>query len=209
MKLSLENLTHGMKWWQQSTWASDYLNLEYYTIYEDRNGGLTKGWLGLTVNRLARWRAIRSKKPPNSKEQIFALLSGILRELENQYQRILNLSKREPSVTHVSWEDIDPLYTTGDIKNGSPVFASKLSHFIFPKVFIVMDRSGTETSPYDYYWQGMVNEWRSFKDKHVAIDALKKQIEKNSSRPVHPEYPFQTKIIELCHIGHKWRYVCR
>ena len=92
-----------------------------------------------------------------------------------------------------------------DSKNHSPVFASKLGHFIFPKVFIVMDRLGTEVMPYDYYWQGMTNEWNLFADKQTAIALLKDEIEKNASRDVHPYYPFETKIMELCHVGDKWK----
>jgi len=66
-----------------------------------------------------------------------------------------------------------------------------------------MDRLGTEVMPYDYYWQGMVNEWSLFADKHVAINVLKKEIEKQASCDVHRSYPFETRIMELCHVGDK------
>jgi hypothetical protein len=205
MKLSIENLKQGMIWWQRGKWPADYLNHEYYSIYQDRASGLTEQWLILVVDRLAKWRAIRSRKPPNTKTEILALLKAKLPYLQTEYQRILDLSKDEPSINMLSWRDIDSLYRLmADIKNMSPVFASKLGHFIFPKLFIVMDRFGTEVMPYDYYWQGMVNEWSLFADKNVAIDLLKTAIEKQSNI-VHGEYPYETKIMELCHIGDKWK----
>src|SRR5438132_4600527 len=106
MKLSLKNLTRGMKWWRRSNWASDYLNGEYYTIYQDRDGGLNDRWLALTVDRLARWRATRSRRPPNTKKQILARLRTALPNVRIQYERILALSKNEPSLVKLSWEDI-------------------------------------------------------------------------------------------------------
>jgi hypothetical protein len=205
MKLSIENLKQGITWWQQGKWPADYLNHEYYNIYQDRTGGLTEQWLSLTVDRLAKWRAIRSRKPPNTKVEILALLKAKFPYLRTEYQRILDLSKNEPSINTLSWEDIDSLYgLMAGIKNKSPVFASKLGHFTFPKVFIVMDRLGTEVMSYDYYWQGMANEWSLFADKSEAISLLKTEIEKQS-HIVHPNYPYETKIMELCHIGDKWK----
>lgn len=193
-----------MKWWQQSKWPPDYHNHDYYGFYQDRAGGLTEQWLTLTVDRLAQWRALRSRKPPNTKAEILALLAAKLPYLQAEYQRILHISNDEPSTETVSWQDIDTLYNmVAEIKHRSPVFASKLCHFMFPKIFIVMDRIGTEVMAYDYYWQGMVNDWNHFADKSVAIDLLKTDIEKQS--PVHSDYPFETKIMELCHVGDKWK----
>lgn len=185
----------------------DYLNNEYCHIYQDRAGGLTEQWLNLTVNRLAKWRAIRSPKPPNTKVEILALLKVKLPYLQTEYLRILDLSKDEPSTNTLSWQDMDSIYEViANVKNKSPVFGSKLGHFMFPKVFIVMDRLGTEVMPYDYYWQGMVNEWSLFADKSVAISLLRMEIEKQSYT-VHSDYPFETKIMELCHIGDKWKQI--
>jgi hypothetical protein len=206
VKLSIENLKQGMTWWQKGKWPADYLNHEYSNIYQDRVGGLTEQWLMSTVDRLATWRAIRSPKPPNTKAAILASLGFKLLDLRKEYEQIVRLSMDEPSIETVAWHDIQPLYTImADSKNRSPVFASKLGHFIFPKIFIVMDRLGTEVIPYDYYWQGMLNEWSRFVDKNLAIDLLKNEIKKRSSGEVHNDYPFETKIMELCHVGDKWK----
>lgn len=206
MKLSVENLKRGMEWWCRSKWTADYLNHDYYTLYQDRAGGLTEQWLLLTVDRLAKWRALRSRKPPNTKLQFRELLMARLPLLQTEYKRILSLSCDEPSVNTLSWRDINNLYEIlAEVKNRSPVFASKLGHFIFPKVFTVMDNLGTEVMAYDYYWQGMVNEWSLFADKTTCIELLKIEIKGNSTVPPHENYPYETKIMELCHIGDKWK----
>jgi hypothetical protein len=193
-----------MTWWQ-GKWPSDYLNQEYYSIYQDRANGLTEQWLILAVDRLAKWRALRSSKPGNTKAKFLSLLKAELPNIQTEYQRLLDLSKDEPSIDTVSWQNVDALYTMiAEIKNRSEVFASKLCHFIFPKIFIVMDNVGTKVMAYDYYWQGMVNEWSLFADRNVAIDLLKTEIEKQSYI-VHDNYPYETKIMELYHIGDKWK----
>jgi len=124
VKLSIENLKRGIKWWQEGKWPPDYHNLDYYTLYQDRTSGLTEHWLTPTVDRLAQWRAIRSRKPPNTKDAILASLKAKLTDLRKQYERILGLSNDEPSIYTVSWNDIDALYTMiANFKNRSPVFA--------------------------------------------------------------------------------------
>src|SRR5205823_12391677 len=110
MRLSIENLKQGMNWWQKGNWPTDYLNDEYYKIFQVRAGGLTEEWLTITVGRLAQWRAIRSRKPPNTKAGILALLEAKLPELRTEYQRIQGLSSDEPSTTIISWQDIARLY---------------------------------------------------------------------------------------------------
>ena len=58
---------------------------------------------------------------------------------------------------------------------------------------------------YDYYWQGIVNEWRLFEDKAIAINMLKTEIGKQTSQASHNYYPYETKIMELCQVGDKWK----
>ncbi|PYS44482.1 MAG: hypothetical protein DMF71_03370 [Acidobacteria bacterium] len=206
MKLSIENLKEGIKWWQEGKWPNDYLNHEYYSIYESRTDGLTERWLQLTLERLVRWKALRSSKPGNTKANFARLIETQLPDLRTEYQRIIDISRGEPSIRSLVWQDISKLYEKmAGIKDGSAVFASKLGHFIFPNVFIVMDNLGTQVAGYDDYWPGMVNEWNLFQDKDAAFDLLKNEIERHSLDPIHTLYPYETKIIELCHIGDKWK----
>jgi len=128
-----------------------------------------------------------------------------LDNIQREYVKIIGSTRGEPCIDNVTWKDVSSLYRTADeIKNHSPVFASKMCHFIFPKVFIVMDNLATGTTDdYEYYWEGSVREWTEFNEKEKAIGLLSTKIVKCSSKPIHLEYPFETKIIELCNIGKK------
>jgi aspartate aminotransferase len=204
MKLSIENLNEGIKWWREGKWPKDYLNHEYYDIYKSRAAGLTERWAEATLERLVRWKALRSSKPGNTKAKFARLIEIRLPDLQTEYQRLLEISGDEPSIRSLAWQDISKLYETiAEMKDGSPVFASKLGHFIFPNVFIVMDNLGTQVIDYDSYWPGMVDEWNVFQDKDATFDLLKNEIERHSRDAAHPLYPYETKIIELCHIGDK------
>jgi len=104
MKLSIENMNQGMKWWQEGKWPKDYHNQEYYDIYQGRAGGLTEEWMMLTVDRLASWKALRTSKPGNTKSKFHALLKARLPNFRSKYNRILGLSDDEPSIRTVSWQ---------------------------------------------------------------------------------------------------------
>ena len=53
MIISLNNLRAGIKWWRDKRWGQDFLNVEYYAIYDARSAGATNEWWDATVNRLA------------------------------------------------------------------------------------------------------------------------------------------------------------
>jgi hypothetical protein len=207
MILSLENLDCGVRWWINTVpkWGPDLVNSEYVEIFRARDTGITEWWWKETVDRLWDWRAIRSPRPPNSKQQIFG--SGVtnLVQIDSIISGIRSYARNEPSITDVSWEQIAPLFDVafrlkcGEKKSGSPVFASKMCHFIFPDVFPVVDNLATGYFDYEFYWRGMKDEWLRFLDKDRAILKIRDQLKDYA---VHECYPFKTKIIELCHIGY-------
>jgi hypothetical protein len=82
------------------------------------------------------------------------------------------------------------------------VFASKLCHFIFPRLFIVMDNLATDVFAYELYWCSMKDQWEKFIEKEAAIDLLKGQITKDNET-LRLNYPLVTKIMELSYIGYK------
>jgi hypothetical protein len=124
--------------------------------------------------------------------------------LARDYEQIRSKCDDEPSITTLQWEDLDALFLlVAQIKPRSAVFAGKLCHFIFPKVFIVMDNLGTQVLDYEFYWRGMKDEWVRFKEKDKAVKILRNAIK--SDKPLHVHYPVETKIMELSHIGYKHR----
>jgi hypothetical protein len=204
MIISVENLVNGIRWWQKGKWGSDILNGEYYDIYSSLADGITEEWWVKTVDRLSRWHAYRGPCPPNTKTEILKSGHRILDKIRSEYTALIGKSSKEPSITEMSWDDIATFFALAQsIKPKSPVFGAKLSHFVFPKLFIVMDNLATNVFDYEFYWRGMRDEWQRFHEKDRARKELIRAI--NSDKPVHPFYPHETKIMELSHIGYKHR----
>ncbi len=208
MIISLDHLNAGLKWWgkrrgKKTKFPSDIHNADYYDIYDVRAAGVTVQWWDATVNRLGQWRAYRGGKCPITKKEIIRRGIQRLSEVAAEYAKLVTSSTTEPCITDVCWEDVDSLFAiaSGIRRGKAPVFASKMCHFLFPKLFIVMDNQATSIFDYEFYWRGMKDEWCRFKDKAEASNLLRNAI--RSSKPLHPLYPLETKIMELSHIGHK------
>jgi hypothetical protein len=183
-------------------WPVDMHNADYCDMYAERPAVSTGPWWTATVNRLWDWGAIRSPKPPNTKAAINVRGQSCLIAIAAQHAKIIASSATEPSITDLSWGDVAPLFAlVSRIKGGkSPVFACKMCHFLFPKLFVVMDNTATGIFEYEFYWRGMKDEWGRFRPKAGAHNLLTKAI--RSSKPVHAFYPYETKIMDLCHIGY-------
>jgi hypothetical protein len=66
-----------------------------------------------------------------------------------------------------------------------------------------MDNLATTVLDYEFYWRGMKEEWARFEPKKEAGIVLAEAISAaGTNRPLHPLYPFETKIMELSHIGY-------
>jgi hypothetical protein len=204
MIIDLDNFKSGLQWWSKRDWPQDIHNADYYDIYSAREAGPTEEWWRVTVDRLSKWHAYRGRKPPNTKADISARGIRNLIGIASQYEKLIASTETEPSISDLNWEDLTPLFAmVSDIKPGSPVFAGKMCHFIFPRLFIVMDNLATSVFDYEFYWRGMKDEWSRFKAKEEAWNLLADAI--GSDKPLHPLYPFETKIMELSHIGYKHR----
>ena len=81
----------------------------------------------------------------------------------------------------------------------SPVFASKLCHFMLPSAFPVTDNTMLGRWGRDYwaYWQRCADGWRGCPDREL----LKRELGKRIPGGAAPCYPWGTKIGELCHWG--------
>ena len=202
MIISLNNLKAGIKWWQEKGWGEDFLNAEYYAIYDAKSAGVTKEWWDATVNRLGQWKAYRSRTAPNTKAEIHSRGDERLAIIGEEYTKLIACSGAEPSIADRSWEDAASFFAiVSAIKPHSPVFAGKMCHFAFPKLFIVMDNEATSVFDYEFYWRGMKDEWSRFPEKANAKSLFAEAIK--SEKPLHPLYPFETKILELSHVGYK------
>src|SRR5208283_5523795 len=143
--------------------GNDLLNATYGEIYDDRSAGLTGDWWTTTVDRLTKWSAYRGRRLPNTKAAITAGGLERLNEIAALYSNISAASSSaEPVISELHWESVAPLFTlASSIKPGSPVFPSKMCHFVFPKLFTVVDNRVTVIFEYEFYWRGMKEEWQS------------------------------------------------
>lgn len=206
MIISLHNLRVGLKWWHQNGWPSDMHNSDYADLYAQRSTVGTGPWWSKTVDRLWDWKAIRNRTPPNSKADILNRGQSRLGAIAKWHAEIIARCTGEPSIANLSWEDVAPLFALAyGIKRGNhPVFASKMCHFMFPRVFVVMDHSVTGTFEYEFYWRGMKAEWGRLAKKAEACYILTNAIQ--SKKGIFIFYPYETKIMELCHIGYNQRH---
>jgi hypothetical protein len=200
--VNLDNLRAGIRWWERNDWEEDFLNGFYYKIYDLRSPGVTQEWWTAIVNLLMEWKAHLFK----TKAEITERGAKRLTVIAACHAKLVTTATVEPNIANLSWEDVVPLFAVAsEIKTvASPVFPSKMCHFLFPKLFMPVDNKATGV-PDDYasYWQRMKDEWSRFDDKDEAIKILKEAIKSHKS--LHPLYPFETKVIEICQIGHKHR----
>ncbi len=203
---SIDNLKAGIRRWHELKFPPDLLNAEYHTMYKSRDAGVTQQWWSSAVDRLGQWRAYRGPSPPNSHYDITQLGLACLPDIAAEYARLAGKSAAEPNITDLSWEDVAPLFALCYGIKQSFVFASKMCHFVFPKLFIVMDNQLTEPFEYEFYWRGMKDEWGRFTQKLEAVRVLTDTI--GAGRKLHPLYPWETKIMELSHAGYKHGAAC-
>jgi hypothetical protein len=204
--MNLEILRIGMQWWEKSEWEHDFLHNFYEQLYLTRPPSLDQKWWTSTVDLLWDWRAIRSRKPPNTKQEIYERGLERLAAINECYHAVRQQSEGEPSLADMTWESLAPLFDVLCQIKGvkSPVFPSKLGHFLFPRTFIVIDNEATAVFPYEFMWRMLQTAWQGFAEKDQAKEMLSARIRQHAAR-IHPDYPFETKIPELWLIGYKHR----
>jgi hypothetical protein len=123
-----------------------------------------------------------------------------LERLRTHYEPLSTVSVRLDHELTVTWRDVFPLFKVAaeikPVKNDSPVFPSKLCHFLCPSIFPVFDNTLVKTGKIKYreYWTEFKNQWEKAPEKGALIQELKRHI---SEAPC-DHYPWPTKIFELC-----------
>jgi hypothetical protein len=169
-----------------------------------RECGLTGGtWLDWATEELARWRAWRPMSKADGKDNLRECAS----DLQDQVDAILQrCGQAEPTFETVEWRHLSGLFAIAfSIKSTashSPVFASKLCHFIFPAAFPVVDGEllGGAAS-YPVYWHGCRGLWLECEEK----DALKRVVAEEIGINLLDDFPWATKTVEWCLIGERAR----
>jgi len=194
-------INNGIKFWleKKPRWGRDFHNQLYKHFAKIQSNGFTNEWWEEMIKILWGWVAIR----PKTKQFIRERGKSRLADLTLGHQHIVDkCAGKTPSNLLVEWKDIEPFFITAQsIKDvSSPVFASKLCHFILPSVFPVIDQEVLGGSKsYQDYWQFCKDLWLTTKDTDELIKILANKIGDN----ITPNYPWTTKIVELCLTGQR------
>jgi len=198
---STKNLEAGIRYWQQELtgWPADLHNELYRNLHEWKQGGLTPDWWARIVDVLSGWRAIR----PRTKAFIYEHGIGCLSALEDEYLRLARLTLNDqPCLSDFYWNEVAGLFELARSIKGvdSPVFASKLCHFLMPNIYPVIDHAvvGVNGS-YAEYWALCARLWAECEEKAALVETVKTAI----GDSVFDRYPFSTKIVELSLIGER------
>jgi hypothetical protein len=204
MIITLKNLQKGLERYKQM-WPKDVdvRNTLYKDIYDAKKHGVTNDWWEATVERLSKWRATRCQGC--TKVLIRKRGREQLNQISQQYDRLS--AAEEPCITDLEWTDLEELFNIASMikLSKSPMFASKMCHFLFPKLFIVIDGKATGLGHYELYWRGLKDAWTKFEQKEEAKVILLKAINNTQNLPLHPNYPVETTIMEMCVIGYNNR----
>jgi hypothetical protein len=194
--VSIINLDEGIRFWheQKPNWPRDFHASFYLELASLREHGLTKEWWQDIVPHLSSWRAIR----PLSNQQVKQRGLERLESLHAVYSPLMQTMGSVTAFSDLEWGDVTDLFEVARSIKGSqsPVFGSKLCHFILPSAFPVIDGEAVGSGcNYEFYWTACRDSWLRCTDKKLLISRLQKEIGSNQ------DYPWETKITELCMIG--------
>lgn len=189
------NLEEGIrKFKSRPNWDRDFHNSLYKKLYTARQRGFNSEYLDVLLYWLWDWAALR----PRTKEFLKARGMERMPHIEAEYKKILaSHGNKEPDLAEAKWEELENLFSLAqEIKNiDSPVFASKMCHFILPGCYFPVDGQFTGLGqPYKSRWLKAQRAWSDCSDKGNLIELLKKEI----GEGVIAEYPWATKITEMC-----------
>lgn len=198
--ITIENLTNGIREWRtHKNWWQDFDNALYIELKEGRAKGFDADYLELLIKHLVDWKALRPRTKAFIRERGLERLPRLKKEFENI---ITSYPLSQTDMGNIRWESIHKLfYTAWEIKDvNSPVFASKMCHFLMPRVFMVIDNEFIGVNePYEMYWKRCQSAWVKCEEKDKYVEILKSEIGEN----VILDYPWATKITELCINGMK------
>ena len=194
-----DQLNQGIEYWRDTNWPQDFHNGFYQFIAEIRGHGLfNQQWWDAFLPILRRWRATR----PRSSEYLTERAQNRFGALNNIWnQNVVQVIGED--IETIEWLHLAPLVLlASEIKNvQSPVFSSKLCHFLAPNIFPVIDNAamGNPFDSYEEYFNAGKQEWHE--TDNDTRDELLNIITDEIGPDIMPGYPLKCKLIELCFIG--------
>lgn len=200
-----EEFRAGVNWWRTKTdWPSDFHNRDYPTMAaEHPDDRFDAVWWARVEPRLTRWRAFRPIPRAIVAANVATNTADLAATWKQSCKPYLHTDIADPAVT---WDAVrafpEVVYRLKPTR--SPVFPSKLCHFLLPKVFPVVDGLALAGHPntYEAYFRLVKGTWettpQSTQQRLIAEIA---DLVTESGRPLDSAFPVVTKIVELALIG--------
>ncbi|MFC4070416.1 hypothetical protein [Actinoplanes subglobosus] len=200
----LREFDDGLAFWKtRPRWPQDLHNSFYTARQSKTDGTFGPPWWEDTLRHLFRWRATRG-----------STFEDLRRRFEENHAALVTvwqdviLPRLGADITTVSWDDVRALPDlAARIKptaGSSGVFPSKLSHFIAPRLFPVLDRLALGGgSDYGRYFELVQQTWAGTEpaDRELLRQRLTAHVHAHSGGTMVNGYPVVNKIVELRLIG--------
>lgn len=209
---TLNALKGGCKHWQteltKRKWPCDFHSAFYGDLRAIHERGMfTPAWWAEIIFHLRKWNALRTSTGGLTNAEVQKRAIRASKKLRAELARLHGI--KDIADSDATWNKCQPFFTVAfgikQTTTNSPVFASKLCHFVAPRIFPVIDNEIMGGTPdYGEYWQYIRGRWLATPKaaRREMDDYLRKQI-KNAGGTAIKEYPFPCKIAELCLIGER------
>jgi hypothetical protein len=171
----------------------------YRRLEQHRKRGLDEPFWDFLVAQLRAWGALR----PNTNAEIRAAGLQRLPQLKQAFLELVGEPSSElPRLETLEWNQVRPLFDIAhDIKGSStPMFASKLCHFLVPTAYFIWDNKLVKSAWTDYrsYWTDCGAAWLRQSDEEK--ESRQEQFRSRMPRDTVPcqSFPWATKITEYC-----------
>ena len=212
---NLEDLEAGIRVWNgrvvSSEWASDFHNSMYrkFDMLKEVEPFTEEWWLRFIMPRVGTWKAYR----PVTKEQIIEWALPHLGEMAEAYRESA-LPYLDTPFEDLEWSNISNLPDTVALAKRdsygrpqqSPVFRSKVAHWIMPRLYPVADQEVLGISgSYESYWKATQEAWVAISqvEREAMAERLRTHIESAFHSQLWDRYPIEVKIVELCRMGRR------
>lgn len=198
MPLTVRQFRAGVAYWRTTFWPQDFHNRFYGELERINANRFTVQWWGAILPHLNCWKATR----PRTAQYLTRRAHARLELLEQSWQAIAQ-TPDDIAAVDLNWNRIENFTNIIAYIKGaqSPVFRSKLCHFISPRRFPVTDTvaMGRPCRDYETYWNLVRNEWCNTEEN--LREQLTEQLRGEAGNELQDDFPFACKITEICLIG--------
>jgi hypothetical protein len=206
--LTVADLENGIRFWRTTKWPQDFHEYFYeHDLPPTPANTDFEAWWTKVLPILRAWKATR----PKGASDLELKARESFPELRDAWNKKI-APQLHLDIAMVEWSHLSTFVSIVSAIKGvsSPVFASKLCHFLAPQIFPVIDNKamGKPFATYYGYFAASKAEWAATDTRtqdaliKILTDAVTAgRTSKNCREPLFFRFPTKCKIIELCFIG--------